>query len=69
MAIQGAAEVFKDREAVFAQGGEVAADARVAAGALQRAKAARDLEAHFHHAKGSLGLVVGEGQLPCPQEG
>ena len=58
MTVEGAAKVFEDRQAVFAQGGDLTANAGMAAGPSQSAEAAGNLEADFHHAKSALGLVV-----------
>ena len=69
MAIESEAEVFENGEAVFAESGDVAADAGVATSAFERAKAAGDLDPDFHHAEGPFGFIVGEGQVRLPQEG
>jgi hypothetical protein len=53
------AEIFENREAVFAKGGDIAADAGVTTGARQGAKATGDLQPYFHHAEGPFGFVVG----------
>src|SRR5439155_22043167 len=55
-------------QVVFAQSGDVASNASVATGAVEGAKATGDLDSDLHHAESPFGLVVGKGQLQCPQE-
>ena len=67
-AVESAAEVFEDGQAVFADRGDVAADASVATSTVEGAKATGDLDADLHHAESTFGFVVGKGQFQCPQE-
>ena len=69
MAVEGAAEVFEDWQAVLAQSRDVAANASVATRAFQSAKAAGNLHPDFDPAQRALGFVVGKGQSQVPQEG
>jgi hypothetical protein len=69
VAIKGVTEIFEHWQAVLAQGRDVTADASVATGAFQSAKAAGNLQPDFYHAEVSLGFVVGKGPSQVPQKG
>jgi len=53
---------------VFAESGDVAANAGVATSALEGAKATGDFDSDLHHAESPFGFVVGKWQLQGPQE-
>lgn len=54
---------------MFADSGDIASNADVAACAFESAEAAGDLQAGLDHPKGALGFIIGERQVPLPQEG
>ena len=61
--------MFEHWQTVLAQSRDVTANTNVTLGPCQSAKAAGNFYPGFEVAKVALGLVVGKGQIPVPQEG